>query len=53
MAQSVEWLTLDFSSGHDLGVMGSSPMLGIISPPLHLSLPPLMLALSPQIKYFF
>ena len=29
MAQSVEYPTPDFGSGHDLGVMGWSPMLGI------------------------
>ena len=28
VAQSVKHLTLDFNSGHDLGVVGSSPMLG-------------------------
>ena len=28
MAQSVEWLTLDFSSGHDFGVVRLSPALG-------------------------
>ena len=28
VAQSVERLTLDFSSGHDLRVVGSSPALG-------------------------
>ena len=28
MARSVEQLTLDFSSGHDLGVLGWSPELG-------------------------
>ena len=28
MAQSVKHLTLDFGSGHDLGVVGSSPILG-------------------------
>ena len=28
MAQSVEPLTLDFSSGHDLRVMGLSPASG-------------------------
>ena len=28
MAQSVECLTLGLGSGHDLGVMGSSPMRG-------------------------
>jgi len=42
VAQSVERLTFDFSSGHDLRVMGSSPkwgsklgggLLGILSPP--------------------
>ena len=29
MAQSVECPTLDFSLGHDPGVMGSSPALGL------------------------
>lgn len=28
MAQGVECLTHDFGSGHDLGVVGSSPMSG-------------------------
>ena len=28
MAQLVERLTLDFGSGHDLRIMGLSPMLG-------------------------
>ena len=28
VAQSVEWATLDFGSGHDLRVLGSSPTLG-------------------------
>ena len=28
MAQVVKRLTLDFDSGHDLGVLGSRPMLG-------------------------
>ena len=30
MAQSVDYLTLDFDSGHDLRVLGSSPMSGSI-----------------------
>ena len=30
MAQSVERLTLDFSSGHDPRVLGSSPMSGSV-----------------------
>ena len=30
VAQSVECLTPDFGSGHDLGVMGLSPMLGSV-----------------------
>ena len=28
MAQSVEWPTFDFGSGHDPRLMGSSPVLG-------------------------
>ena len=52
MAQLVEYLTLDFSSGHDLGVLGWSPALScllrgasawILSPP---ALPLLTLSLS-------
>ena len=30
MAQSVEHWTLDFGSGHDLRVMGSSPVSGTV-----------------------
>ena len=30
VAQSVECLTLDFSSGHDLRVVGSSPASGSV-----------------------
>ena len=30
VAQLVEHLTLDFGSGHDLRVMGSSPVLGSV-----------------------
>ena len=30
VAQSVEHATLDFGSGHDLGVLGSSPMWGSV-----------------------
>jgi len=30
MAQLVRHLTLGFGLGHDLGVMGSSPMLGSV-----------------------
>jgi len=47
--QSVKHPTLDFSSGHDLGVMGSSPALGstqglfvllppVLPPPLNKSI---------------
>ena len=42
VAQSVERLTLDFSSGHDLRVMGSSPALGSV-----LSMEPAWNSLSP------
>lgn len=48
MAQSVKHLALDFGSGHDLRVVGSSPvtgstlwiMLKILSLPLLLPFPP-------------
>ena len=52
MAQLVEYLTLNFSSGHDLGVLGRSPALSCLlsgesawnlSPP---ALPLLTLSLS-------
>lgn len=52
MAESVRRLTLDFRSGHDLGVLKSSPtsgsvlrveLLGILSPSLPLPLPLLSL----------
>ena len=62
MAQSVGDLTLDFGSGHDLRVMGSSPasgsvlpaqsLVGILSVSLSLSPPPLLvLSLSLKSKY--
>jgi len=30
VAQLVRWLTLDFHSGHDLGVLGLGPALGSV-----------------------
>ena len=36
MAQLVEFLTLGFGSGHDLVVVGSSPVMGsVLTPSLH------------------
>ena len=51
MAQSFEHPTLDFNSGHDLRVMGSSPVSGSVMPAqsllgilsLSLSAPPLLI----------
>ena len=55
MAQLVKWLILDFGSGHDLGVVESSPvsgsawiLLGILSP----SAPLLLLSLFQINKIF-
>ena len=53
VAQSLKPLTLHFSSGHDLGIMGWSPSLGsmlcvesaYVSLSLSLSLPPLLFPL--------
>ena len=60
MAQSVKYPTLDFSSGHVLTIMRSSPasglmlstqsLLGILSLPLSLPLPQLVLSLSQNKK---
>ena len=58
VAQLVEHPTLDFSSGHDPRVMGSSPVSGstlnvepkILSLPLSLPLPCLCMLFLPKIK---
>ena len=49
MAQPVEWPALDFSSGHDLRVLESSPTLGsaLSMEPAWDSLPPSPLSLYP------
>uniref|UniRef100_A0A452QJC0 SLP adaptor and CSK interacting membrane protein n=1 Tax=Ursus americanus TaxID=9643 RepID=A0A452QJC0_URSAM len=60
-AQSVKHPTFDFSSGHDLGVLGSSPTLGSLlnvesacpSPSLFSPPPPLSLSLSNKPNLFF
>ena len=62
VAQSIECPTLDFGSGYDLMVVGSSPALGSVlgmepawdylSPSLSAT-PPLMLALSFKINKHF
>ena len=50
VAQTLKCLTLDFSSGHDLRGVGSSPLLGSVlskeSVPLPLFLPTFLLPLS-------
>ena len=54
MAQSVEHLTLDFNSGHDPKVMGSSPMLRsmLTVEPAYDSLSPSPFAPPPLIHLF-
>ena len=47
VAQSVECLTLEFSSGHDPGVIGLSTMLGCM-----LSVKPAWDSLSPSLSAF-
>ena len=51
MAESVERLTLDFGSGHDLTVCGSTEPAGILSLPLpHVHMHFLSLSLSLKIS---
>ena len=59
MTQSVKWPTLDFSTGHDLRVLGLSPTSGSTVSresagdslsPLPLPLPLAVRALSPSLK---